>query len=53
MIRTQLRQCIETSGELCGVKQHHWNTGAKGNSQLNPGGPRNRHKNSRTRPSKE
>ena len=25
-------------------KQHHWNTGAKENQQLNPGGPSNRQK---------
>ena len=29
-----------------GVEQHHWNTGAKENQQLNPGGPSNRQKSS-------
>ena len=27
-------------------KQHHWNTGAEENQQLNPGGPSNRQKSS-------
>ena len=26
-----------TSGDPWGVEQHHWNTGAKENKQLNPG----------------
>ena len=26
-----------TSGDPWGVEQHHWNTGAKENQQLNPG----------------
>ena len=26
------------------VEKHHWNTGAKENQQLNPGGPSNRQK---------
>ena len=29
-----------------GVEQHHWNTGASENQQLNPGGPSNRQKSS-------
>ena len=35
-----------TSGDPLGVEQHHWNTGAKENQQLNPGGPSNRQKGS-------
>ena len=31
-----------TPGDPRGVEQHHWNTGAKENQQLNPGGPSNR-----------
>ena len=27
-----------TPGDPRGVEQHHWNTGAKENQQLNPGG---------------
>ena len=27
-----------TPGDTWGVKQHHWNTGAEENQQLNPGG---------------
>ena len=27
-------------GDPWGIEQHHWNTGAKENQQLNPGGPR-------------
>ena len=27
-----------TPGDPWGVEQHHWNTGAKENQQLNPGG---------------
>ena len=26
-------------GDPWGIEQHHWNTGAKENQQLNPGGP--------------
>ena len=33
-------------GDPWGVEQHHWNTGAKENQQLNPGGPSNRQKSS-------
>ena len=33
-----------TPGDPWGVEQHHWNTGAKENQQLNPGGPSNRQK---------
>ena len=29
-----------------GCRKHHWNTGAKENQQLNPGGPSNRQKSS-------
>ena len=35
-----------TPGDPCGVEQHHWNTGAEKNQQLNPGGPSNRQKSS-------
>ena len=35
-----------TPGDPWGVEQHHWNTGAKENQQLNPGGPGNRQKRS-------
>ena len=35
-----------TPGDPWGVEQHHWNTGAKENQQLNPGGPSNRQKSS-------
>ena len=31
-----------TPGDPWGVGQHHWNTGAEENQQLNPGGPSNR-----------
>ena len=31
-----------TPGDPWGVEQHHWNTGAKENQQLNPGGPSSR-----------
>ena len=33
-------------GDHRGAEQHHWNTGAKENQQLNPGGPSNRQKRS-------
>ena len=33
-------------GDPWGIEQHHWNTGAKENQQLNPGGPSNRQKSS-------
>ena len=33
-----------TPGDPWGVEQHQWNTGAKENQQLNPGGPSNRQK---------
>ena len=33
-----------TPGDPWGTEQHHWNTGAKENQQLNPGGPSNRRK---------
>ena len=35
-----------TPGDPWGVEQHHWNTGAAENQQLNPGGPSNRQKES-------
>ena len=35
-----------TPGYPWGVEQHHWNTEAKENQQLNPGGPSNRQKSS-------
>ena len=35
---------LKTPGDPWGVEQHHWNTGAKENQQLNPGGPSNRQK---------
>ena len=39
-MRTQQKQRVETLGDPKGVKQHHWNTGAKENHQLNPDVPR-------------
>ena len=33
-----------TPGDPLGVEQHHWNTGAEENQQLNPAGPSNRQK---------
>ena len=33
-------------GDPWGVEQHHWNTGADENQQLNPGWPSNRQKSS-------
>ena len=33
-----------TPGDPWDVEQHHWNTGAEENQQLNPGGPSNRQK---------
>ena len=33
-----------TPGDPRGAEQHHWNSGAKENQQLNPGGPSNRQK---------
>ena len=35
-----------TPGDPWGVEQHHWNTGAEENQQLNPVGPSNRQKSS-------
>ena len=35
-----------TTGDPRVAEQHHWNTGAKENQQLNPGGPSNRQKSS-------
>ena len=35
-----------TPGDPRGAEQHQWNTGAKENQQLNPGGPSNRQKSS-------
>ena len=34
------------SGDPWGVEQHSWNTGAKENQQVNPGGPSKRQKSS-------
>ena len=39
-----------TPGDPWGVEQHHWNTGAEENQQLNPGGPSNRQKSSGPKP---
>ena len=33
-------------GDPWGIEQHHWNTGAKENQQLNHGGPSKREKSS-------
>ena len=33
---------LPTPGDPLGVEQDHWNTGAKENQPLNPGGPSNR-----------
>ena len=41
-----------TPGDPWGVEQHHWNTGAEENQQLNPGGPSNRQKSSGLKPTK-
>ena len=41
-----------TPGDPWGVEQHHWNTGTKENQQLNPGGPSNRQKKLRPKPTK-
>ena len=35
-----------TPGDPRGAEQHHWNTGANENQQLNTGGPSNRQKSS-------
>ena len=35
-MRAQQKQRVETLEDLWVVKQHHWNTGAKENYQLNP-----------------
>ena len=37
---------LPTPGDPRGAEQHHWNTGAKENQLLNPGGPSNRQKSS-------
>ena len=34
-MKTQQKQRVETLGDPWVVKQHHWNTGAKENHQLN------------------
>ena len=44
-MRNQQKQRVDTLGDPWDVKQHHWNTAAKENHQLNRGGPRNRYKN--------
>ena len=41
-----------TPGDPWGVEQHHWNTRAKENQELNPGGPGNRQKKLRPQPTK-
>ena len=41
-MRTWQKQRVAT--DTWGVEQHHWNTGAKENQQLNLGGPSNRQK---------
>ena len=41
-----------TPGDPWGVEHHHWNTGAKENQQLNPGGPSNRLKKFQPQPTK-
>ena len=41
-----------TPGDPWGVEQHHWNTWAEENQQLNPGGPSNRQKKLRPKPTK-
>ena len=51
--RTQQKQRIKTFGDSWVIKQHHWNTGAKENHQLNSDEPRNRHKKFRPRPCNE
>ena len=43
-MRTEQTQRAETLGDPLDVKQHHWNTLAKENHQLIPGGLRHRHK---------
>ena len=39
-----------TPGDPWEVEQNHWNTGAEENQQLNPGGPSNRQKKLRPKP---
>ena len=46
------QQQFKTHGHPLGFTQHHWNTGANGNQQLIPGGPRNRHKKMRPKQTK-
>ena len=41
-----------TPGDPWGDEQHHWNTGANENQQLNPGGPSNRQKKLLPQPTK-
>ena len=45
-MRTRQKRVATTPGDPWGVQQHHWNTGAEENQQLNPGGPSNRQKSS-------
>ena len=45
-MRTREKQRVATDRDPRGVEQHHWNTGAKENQQLNPGWPSNRQKTS-------
>ena len=45
--------CCDRHLEISGKsEQHHWNTGAEENQQLNPGGPSNRQKKLRPKPTK-
>ena len=45
-MRTRQKRAATDTWRSLGVEQHHWNTGAKENQQLNPGGPSNRQKSS-------
>ena len=38
-MRTRRNVLRPKPGNPWGVEQHHWNTGAKENQHLNPGGP--------------
>ena len=50
--RAHYEKLRPTPGDPWGVEQHHWNTGAEENQQLNPGGPSNRQKKLRPKPTK-
>ena len=45
-MRTQQEVLQPIPGDPWGIEQHHWNTGAKENQQLNPCRPSNRQKRS-------